>query len=242
MLPTSALIVGCLSPDFEYFLRLAAKGFAGHTISGLFWFDLPLSLAVLWLWHHYVAYAVRTLAPRLFPIDQAYLIEKPLGTSLGQFALVCISVLIGAATHMVWDSFTHPVFWPYRHFPLLREMLHIGPLRIPVYKAFQHGSTIVGMSILFVIWARWSRDKARRDVPAIRSLGWFILCVALVLAALHVSLGTAVSHGSGRSGMLLSEFVITWITALWVMLVLFGCLQTPQKSPFQGNKPTLSTI
>lgn len=224
----TALVVGCLSPDFEYFLRLAAKGSAGHTISGLFWFDLPLSLIVLWLWRRYFARTVRTLAPGLFPIDNAYLDETPLGVSPKDFAFICIAVLIGATTHVVWDSFTHPVFWPYRHFPLLRETVHLGPLRIPVYKAFQHGSTAIGMSILVVLWARWSREKARRDVPAIRPVGWIILNFTLVLAALRVTVESVVSHVSLGSGLLISGFIVTWITALWISLVLFGWLQTPQ--------------
>src|SRR5579875_1686228 len=48
-LDMAALVVGCLSPDFEYFLRGEARGSFGHTLTGLIVLDLPLSLLVLWL-------------------------------------------------------------------------------------------------------------------------------------------------------------------------------------------------
>ena len=49
----SAVVVGCLAPDFEYFIPFAHHGGYGHTLAGAFEFDLPLGLAVLWLFHRY---------------------------------------------------------------------------------------------------------------------------------------------------------------------------------------------
>ena len=47
----SAVIVGSMAPDFEYFLRLAPQGRYFHSLPGLFLCTLPVAFAVLWLFH-----------------------------------------------------------------------------------------------------------------------------------------------------------------------------------------------
>ena len=47
-LPLSALIIGTLSPDFEYFLRLAPITRWAHTPAGVVFFCIPVSI-VVWL-------------------------------------------------------------------------------------------------------------------------------------------------------------------------------------------------
>src|SRR6201994_3036071 len=49
----SAVIIGCFSPDFEYFVPFAHHGAFGHSWLGVLVLDLPLSLLVLWLFHRY---------------------------------------------------------------------------------------------------------------------------------------------------------------------------------------------
>ncbi|MHC0443524.1 DUF4184 family protein, partial [Flavobacterium sp. 3-210] len=48
----TALIIGSLTPDFEYFLRMKVKSDYSHTLSGIFWFDLPLALLLTFLFHN----------------------------------------------------------------------------------------------------------------------------------------------------------------------------------------------
>ena len=50
----SALVVGAVAPDLEYFLRMSPQGRYGHTLAGLFVFTLPLGLLTLWLFHAFV--------------------------------------------------------------------------------------------------------------------------------------------------------------------------------------------
>jgi hypothetical protein len=48
----SALVIGCMVPDFEYFLRFAPEGGFGHSLPGVFVFDLPVAFIALWLFPH----------------------------------------------------------------------------------------------------------------------------------------------------------------------------------------------
>ncbi|MFY9676569.1 MAG: DUF4184 family protein [Terriglobales bacterium] len=50
----SALIVGTMAPDFEYFLRMALEARHGHSFPGVFLLTLPLALVTLWLFHKFV--------------------------------------------------------------------------------------------------------------------------------------------------------------------------------------------
>ena len=50
----SALLIGSMTPDFEYFIRMRDFSKYSHTWTGLFWFDIPLGLALLFLFHNVV--------------------------------------------------------------------------------------------------------------------------------------------------------------------------------------------
>lgn len=50
----TGLVVGSMTPDFEYFLRMRLKSTYSHTFGGLFWFDLPLGLLLALLFHVWV--------------------------------------------------------------------------------------------------------------------------------------------------------------------------------------------
>ena len=62
-LEMSALVTGCFAPDFSYFMFVIPHGLIGHTLSGTFVFDLPLSLIVLWLFHAYMKQPLSMLLP-----------------------------------------------------------------------------------------------------------------------------------------------------------------------------------
>src|SRR5665647_2066569 len=48
----SALIMGSMTPDFEYFIRMKDASKYGHTWTGVFWFDIPMGLLLIFLFHN----------------------------------------------------------------------------------------------------------------------------------------------------------------------------------------------
>ncbi len=135
-----AVVVGTFAPDFEYFARLAPGGRFGHTLPGIFVLDLPLSLVVLWLFHAAMREPMVALLPesmqrRICPYPHAFRFWAP-----AQLALVMGSILVGAGTHILWDSFTHTSFWPYYHWSLLSETARLPILgTVEYYQLFQYG-------------------------------------------------------------------------------------------------------
>jgi hypothetical protein len=72
-------------------------------------------------------------------------------------ALVITALMVGAVTHVLWDSFTHAGMWGPRHIPWLAET-H-GPL--PGYEWAQYASDVAGA--LVIVWwcVRWWRLHPR---------------------------------------------------------------------------------
>ena len=62
----TGLVIGSLTPDFEYFLRMRIKSNYSHTIDGLFWFDLPLGLLLAFIFHDIVRNSLFDNLPTFF--------------------------------------------------------------------------------------------------------------------------------------------------------------------------------
>jgi len=158
-LPFSALVVGSMAPDFPYVLALSTRAQYGHTLAGVFWFCVPASLGVLWVFHRYVKPA---LAPRLFvPLNAARSFWlSPFRFWPGSvFISIAAAIVIGALSHIAWDSCTHGNGWTVARVPALQgTVARIGSFDLKLYKLLQHGSSLVGMGVLVWYFRRWRRS------------------------------------------------------------------------------------
>lgn len=141
-LPFAALVVGSLTPDIEYLFHLTPSGHIGHTLAGLLTFCLPAGLVSL------------VIVERLWARPAAALMGRA-GSSFeplsSRFALTCVALLIGALSHLAWDSFTHPHGWMVEWVPLLRMTLWESPWgSLKVFKVLQHGSTATGLAVVAI--------------------------------------------------------------------------------------------
>src|SRR6188474_364127 len=103
-LPLAALMIGSMSPDFSYFLPGDPGRTNVHNLAGLLWFCWPVGLAV---W----AAFVRLLEPSTIALlPEGRRIRIPRSDPEFDFRKLLFAstaVVLGAATHLVWDSFTH---------------------------------------------------------------------------------------------------------------------------------------
>jgi hypothetical protein len=155
-LPLAALMFGSMSPDYSYFLPGDLAVLPTHTFTGLFWFCLPAGLAIWLLFVHLLEAPTLSLLPdvwrtRIAPSDRSL--------SLRVLATAAAAVVIGAATHIVWDSFTHRWTPVAEALPFLRTLLFTaGNQPVYVYKLLQHASSLIGF-VFLVVWA-WRIRKA----------------------------------------------------------------------------------
>ena len=156
----AALVVGTMAPDIPYYAPLFVHREFSHSLPGLVTVDLVLGLAGALLWWFVLREPVIDLLPRTVGSRIPALGRtawRPTGWSWPLTVTVLVlSVLVGAATHLIWDSFTHPG-WLVDHVALLR--VRIGPL--PVTKWLQHLSSVGGL----VAVAIWVAIRLRRTDP-----------------------------------------------------------------------------
>ena len=206
VLPASALIVGSMAPDFPYYLPLTTTSWPTHTSWGIVSIDLVLGLTVWVVWHALIAAPAIAYAPRGLRARLAGRVEPGLrqrAASVRQIGVVAVALILGAASHVLWDEFTHPHRWGMNHIPALAEQW--GPL--PGYRWSQYGSGLVGAGVEALwLWAWWRRTTPV-PVPASAGNGWTWVTMPAVgavagcwAAATSPSLQRAAFNGATAGG------------------------------------------
>lgn len=182
----TGLVIGSLTPDFEYFLRMRIKSNYSHTIDGLFWFDLPLGLLLAFLFHSIVR-------DRLF--DNLPIFLKSKLTPFKQFnwkrhfkqncLAVAISILIGAASHIFWDSFTHDQGYFVQTIPALQNSVEYFGRQIPILKILQHSSTLLGGLIIAFAIYKLPTNKTENENAKMK---YWAIFIGLTLTIISVRL------------------------------------------------------
>ena len=188
----SALAVGATAPDLEYLIHLRTHRTIGHTLPGIFVLCVPLTLAVLVLWHKLIGPQLSRLLPeRCAPL--AAVASRPFRFfGAGRFASICLSAAVGAYSHIVWDSFTHEGSWFPQRFDIMREPAWDGgPLLVTL---LQYGSSVIGLALIAVwvgnlVRGRPAEASARRlpPLPPARRWGWSLLIAAGVSATAYAN-------------------------------------------------------
>ncbi len=234
-----------MAPDFQYFIHFSASGRSGHTLPGIFMLTLPIALVVLWTFHRFVK---RPVAKLLSPEIQSRLSEH-LGTfrffGPARFGLIVISILVGVATHVLWDSFTHADSWLYKLWPILQERVGVPLLgTLPVYKVLQHSSTVLGLFALFVWLLLWYRRSNPAPVPEpglTPSKRITVISVLITISVVGGILRAAWEHGIPSSTSLrgfVVDFVVTSMSLMWWQLVAYGVLLSLRSEATQSALTT----
>ena len=148
----TALIIGSTSPEFEYFFKASVSGVHGHTITGIFYFDIPVTLFFSFVFHLLIKENLIGNMPGF--LQQRFQNVLHLDFKkyfLEHYGVVIFSALLGAASHVFWDSFTHNGAFFVRNLDIYKQ-LHIPfqGVNYPLFYGLQHISTWVGLTIIIV--------------------------------------------------------------------------------------------
>src|SRR5690606_111807 len=131
----TGLVLGSMAPDFEYFIRLKVQSYYSHTWIGLFWFCLPLTLLLAFIFHIIVR---NDLIDNLPPVLKNRLVVFKHFQWTEYFKsnvlVVLVSSLFGVITHIIWDSFTHQHGYSVEAIDALQHKFMLVGLDVPVYK------------------------------------------------------------------------------------------------------------
>ncbi|WP_371401579.1 DUF4184 family protein [Kribbella sp. NBC_00662] len=228
-LVASALVAGAVAPDLLYvdpIYRFATQYINGnftltltHEFTSAFWLDPLLALLLLAVFdlvlkRPLIALAPASLAARL-----------PVATGFPPFRWSVVSAVLGALTHVIWDSFTHGDGYFVRQLP--------GVFRATVTPAWdvnrilQYVSTLGGCLVLAIWLYRWYRRTAPSVTPRDPVAPWvryLVVAGGLLLAATGaiVEVGRAEGDLSGETAvrLVLSGLVSGGLAALaWYVVV-----------------------
>ncbi|MER5961778.1 DUF4184 family protein [Streptomyces sp. NPDC002057] len=169
-LVASALVAGSFAPDMTYF---AATAFPGamvlgdvtHSPVGIVTADVLITVALVALWltvrEPLVALLPARWRGRVYGLVRGSVWrDRHPAVLAGWFGL---SAVVGATTHVVWDSFTHLDRWGTRALPFLGDVV----AGFPVYLYAQYGGSALALGLLawFVTRALRSADPGV-ELPA----------------------------------------------------------------------------
>lgn len=208
----TGLVIGSLTPDFEYFLRMRIESIYSHTIEGLFWFDLPLGLLLTFIFHN-------TVRNKLFD-NLPSILKSRLSIYKGfkwnahfklNWFVVIISILIGAASHILWDSFTHTHGYFVEAIPSLTNTITLFSTNVAILKILQHSSTLIGGFIVAISIYRLPMKEEVRINPE-----WKYWLIAIILTIIIISLRLL----SGLEIRQYGNIIVTIISAGILSLIL----------------------
>lgn len=179
-LPIAALAIGAMVPDlFRLFTNADYDG--SHQWSGLIVPDLLLGLFFCLLW--YVFYRPMLLA--FFSLDKPLNLDS-VNRFCGFMIGMILAVIIGTATHLVWDGLTHVDFRTFAFKNILSQPVTLFHHTYPLHRVLQIGTSALALPVLAWMICRHhmhyrSAEPANQKVKIyVHALFWLSLLAGIV--------------------------------------------------------------
>ncbi|WP_186377193.1 DUF4184 family protein [Curtobacterium pusillum] len=215
-LPVAAVAVGAMAPDAVLFAPFLPPYTFTHSWTGVVTIDPVVALVVLAVWWWLVrpawAGAVPGVRARL-PEDWG---RRPRWSLRGAVAVI-VACLVGIATHVVWDAFSHDAGWGVRAVPALRDDVVPG---YPWWALVQDLSSVLGLVALLVAAIVWWRRRAPRAVAPLGRASLVVVTVAGAVVVLVVLVVAARVLVAGRGvGLVVEDLAFRVPPTVAVVLV-----------------------
>ncbi|QKJ30771.1 DUF4184 family protein [Mucilaginibacter mali] len=207
----TGLVIGSMVPDFEYFIRMRVCSNYSHTLPGLFWFDLPLGLLLVFIYQILIKDKLICNLPSWLNQRFSSFMWRPFYTA-NHFLILIISILTGAASHLLWDGFTHPAGYFVQRIDWLRTTPPVFGFRIHVFKVLQHLSTITGFIVIFcTIW--FLPKEPGRTSPGIFKYWSIVTLTAIAVLLIRFFIGLSITAYGDWIVTSISGFLLGILTA-----------------------------
>lgn len=213
----TGLVLGSITPDFEYFFKMDVDGRVSHSLAGLFYFNLPTAFLLALIFHQVVKANLIDNLPtflqaRLQPVRQFDFLPY----LKAHYVLFGLSVLVGALSHIGWDAFTHSSGYFVTSLAFLYEgnYVRFDGVNYPLWYALQHISTAIGLTAVGFYILIQPEHKATSKP---RLVYWFGVAVITVLI-----FGLRFGFNFDFSKVGLPLIVISVISGLCVAVIALG--------------------
>lgn len=188
-LPPAAVAAGAVAPDLPLFV-MARRQRQTHEAWAVLTIDPALALGLLTGWDLLVRPALVALAPDV--------VRARVGPDAARPALPRLSgrllagLVAGTASHVIWDSFTHPGRRGTRLVPLLGRSI-VGR---PIAAWLQEASSVAALAVLAGAAVRHARSTPTGGLPT-SPLGGVRRPLAVAALAIPLLIAVSAARGSG---------------------------------------------
>lgn len=214
-LSATGLVVGSVVPDFDYLVKMSVKGQHSHSLTNLFLINLPVALVMAILFHKVIKNNLIGNLPaffqsRFFALRQfdfiAYIKRYP-------FAFLA-AAFFGAASHLLWDNFTHNGGFFVRYFSFYQSAIPYGGVKYPMFYALQQISTCVGL-LSISLYILFMKPQPATVLTRPNLLYWaMVLLISTVFAFFRFALD--------RASLTIENLALTSITAICCSFLVVG--------------------
>ena len=222
-LPTSALVIGSLTPDLPYYFPTPVTSAQTHSLSGVLWADLVLGFGAFLVWHLLLVPPLVWAAPqalqRRIPDHLRGSLAQNLNSAKG-LARVSLALVVGALTHVAWDSFTHANRWSERVLPWLDSTF----LGLALIRWLHLASSLAGLALLgwfLTSWWRGAPEVGSTD-PVRPVARWGLALLLLGLAGWATSQAAAaqvLAPGRVSRQMLVIDSLVEFVSTLMLGII-----------------------
>jgi len=180
----TGLIVGSIVPDMEFLLRLRETDCFGHTWLGLLVFDIPAAILLSFIFHNLVRDPLVIHAPKFFRQRFTSLLSFNWNNYFKKhISSFFVSVLIGIASHVFLDAFTHYDGAVAKRSSFFFNEIIVWQHAFPVYLILQVVTSLVGA--LYILWFIFKMKRSEELLPA-NNIFIYWLSLSLLSIAIFV--------------------------------------------------------
>jgi len=189
-LPLSALVAGAIIPDIasSYPWLLAYQ--TTHSLYGIVTHCMPIGALLYYCFHAFLKQPFYDLFPIEMTSRMRPWIDKRIKLNPQAIFVALMCVTLGAATHVLWDSFSHYFGWGVKQFPALRRVaFDLDGRKVRWFQIVQHASSILLIPMIggFLLWLG---KQPKLDDPIERAripnnLVWAIYVIIVICSAVY---------------------------------------------------------
>ncbi|HTF31380.1 MAG TPA: DUF4184 family protein [Flavitalea sp.] len=173
----TGLIIGSMAPDVQSFIMSGGDKTQTHSWWGLIWFGIPISLLIAFVFHLSIREMLISHLPRMLQIKFARYKDFDWITRFKRYwPVVIISILIGGASHLFWDSFSHFNGFFIRDNAALQGNAEFGGKSVEIPFLIQYLNSGIGLLVVLIAILQVPRSRNVRIRVVIMKY-WLIMAV-----------------------------------------------------------------
>ena len=193
------LIIGAIVPDMAIVFISHHVYFFSHSLLGIVAFSFPVGLLLYLYFDKLGKFFAIDMCPLYFRSRLFKYRNEKIQYSFSNIFVISIAIILGASTHVFWDSFTHQWGWFLEVIPQLKQSFSFFSYSFYGYRIVQMLSDIIFLPTIIVIvlylLSQLKPNKSAnnfdnhlsKQLKLIVSLS--VIIVALVLAIYYWNLG-----------------------------------------------------